>query len=313
MKEKTMKITAYIFEIVLIIILSFLYYLNKPIEIQKVIYIPNGSINKIISQLETQRFDLFKLDSLFLRFLGSPQSGWIDMTKRKMTKADFLYRITTAKSASQTITLIPGETTYIFLKQLSNRLNLNFSKLKKEYVLQTYIKEGAFVPETYNIPLKIDERKIIKILLTQSLKQMKEFSIKTLGYYNKEEWYKYLSIASVIQKESANIKEMPIVSSVIYNRLKKGMKLQMDGTLNYGKYSHVRITAKRIREDKSRYNTYKYKGIPKYPVCNVSFNAINSAIYPMKTDYLYFMKNKKGVHDFSRNYSTHLKNINATK
>ena len=53
----------------------------------------------------------------------------------------------------------------------------------------------------------------------------------------------------MIQKEAASINEMPIVSSVIHNRLKSGMKLQMDGTLNYGEYSNVKVTAQRIKDD----------------------------------------------------------------
>jgi UPF0755 protein len=107
---------------------------------------------------------------------------------------------------------------------------------------------------------------------------------------------------------------MPLVASVIYNRIKKGMRLQMDGTLNYGKYSHVRVTPKRIRNDKSIYNTYKYRGVPAIPVCNVGFEAIKASVFPAKTDYLYFMKSKNGTHDFSCNYSTHLSNIKrATK
>jgi UPF0755 protein len=143
---------------------------------------------------------------------------------------------------------------------------------------------------------------------------MESLSKKIFGVYNEEKWFRYVTIASIIQKESANNEEMPIVSSVIYNRLKKGMKLQMDGTLNYGKYSHIRITAKRIREDNSTYNTYIHSGIPAAPVCNVSREAIMAAIFPAKTDYLYFMKSKKGTHDFACNYSTHLRNIKrATK
>jgi UPF0755 protein len=143
---------------------------------------------------------------------------------------------------------------------------------------------------------------------------MKALSQKLFATYNEKKWFHYVSMASVIQKESANVQEMPIVSSVIYNRIKIGMHLQMDGTLNYGKYSHVKVTAKRIKEDMSSYNTYKYAGVPSDPVCNVSFDAIKAAVFPEKTDYLYFMKNKSGVHDFSRNYSTHLKNIRrATK
>jgi len=307
MNDKKLTIIKYILEIVLITVLSFMYYLNKPIESQKVVYIPKGSINQIISQLQHENYDVCKLDSLLLRFIGSPQSGWINM-------GDFLYKLTTAKAALQDIILIPGETTYIFLKQLSQNLSLNESRLRKEYRLQSPVEEGAFVPNTYKLPLGIEEKELIKILLRSSLSKMKKFSLKIFGNYNEKKWFQYVAIASVIQKESADVEEMPIVSSVIYNRVKKNMHLQMDGTLNYGKYSHIRVTPKRIKEDMSIYNTYKYKGIPKKPVCNVSFNALKAAIFPAKTDYLYFMKNRAGAHDFTRYYSTHLKNIKrATK
>jgi len=102
---------------------------------------------------------------------------------------------------------------------------------------------------------------------------------------------------------------MPLIASVIFNRLKKNMRLQMDGTLNYGIYSHQKITPKRIKGDKSSYNTYKFKGLPKEPICNVSKDALLAAIKPAKTDYLYFMKQSKNSHSFSKNFKEHRKNI----
>jgi len=291
-----------------------MYYLNKPIKSPRVLYIPSGSINKIISQLKRQNNQISKLDSLLLRLFGSPQSGWIDMKETSNTKGDFLYKLTKAKAALQSVTLIPGETTFIFLNQLSKNLHLNRKILQSEYDKQTNIRDGLFVPDTYNIPIGITEKEIIRLLLSVSQAKMKSLSYKFFGNYNKTKWLHFVAIASVIQKESANIDEMPIVSSVIHNRIKKGMKLQMDGTLNYGKYSHIKVTPKRIQEDKSIYNTYQHRGIPKNPVCNVSVDAIKAAIFPAKTKYLYFMKSKKGTHDFSCNYSTHLLNIkHATK
>ena len=291
-----------------------MYYLNKPIYSTRVLYIPSGSINKIISHLKIQNNQISKLDSLVLRVLGSPQSGWIDMKERENTKGDFLYKLTTAKAALQDIILIPGETTLVFLNQLSDTLQLDRVKLQNEYEKQSRIEEGMFVPDTYKIPIGITEEEIIKLLLQSSHKKMKEISIKIFGSYNEKKWLHYVAIASVIQKESANIEEMEIVSSVIYNRINKGMKLQMDGTLNYGQYSHVKVTPKRILDDDSVYNTYKNKGVPNVPVCNVSFEAIKAAIFPAKTSYLYFMKSKSGTHDFSCNYSKHLQNIrHATK
>jgi UPF0755 protein len=286
-----------------------MYYLNQPIQTNKVVFIPNGSINQIITQLYKRSYNVSKLDSILLRLIGSPQSGWIDMGTTHSVRGDFLYKLTTAKAALQNITLIPGETTYIFLNQLSKKLNLDRDTLQKEYDLQSNIQEGAFVPNTYSMPIGITEKELIKILLYNSRIMMQKLSNKMFGTYNEKKWFQYVSVASVIQKESANIKEMPLVSSVIYNRVKKGMRLQMDGTLNYGKYSHIKITPQRIREDTSIYNTYKYKGVPAIPVCNVSFDAIKAAVFPAKTQYLYFMKSKSGKHDFSRDYSTHLKNV----
>ncbi len=280
----------------------------------KVLYIPKGSINEIISHLKAQNYNVSKLDSIVLRLIGSPQSGWIDLDDNYLSKGDFLYKITRAKAALQDITLIPGETTYIFLNQLAKKLKLNRNKLQLAYEMYSKHEEGAFVPDTYKIPLGIKENELIKLLLQQSKKRMKALSFKFFANYDDKKWFQYVAIASVIQKESANIEEMPIVSSVIYNRIKKGMKLQMDGTLNYGKYSHIKVTPKRIREDKSSFNTYLHEGIPKIPICNVSFEAIKAAIFPAKTPYLYFMKSKNGTHDFTRYYSTHLKNIKrATK
>ena len=314
MNNKKLVIIKYILEMVLIIVLSFMYYLNKPINASKVLYIPKGSINQIISQLAHKNYNVCKLDSLILRVMGSPQSGWINIDSTYLTKGEFLYKLTTAKAALRNITLIPGETTYIFLNQLASNLNLDRKILQKEYDFYSKQKEGAFVPNTYKIPLGITEKNLIRLLLAKSSSQMKKLSIKLFGKYDEKKWFRYVAIASVIQKESANVEEMPLVSSVIYNRIKKGMKLQMDGTLNYGKFSHIKVTPRRIREDRSVFNTYIHKGIPAIPVCNVSFNAIRAAVFPSKTNYLYFMKSKKGTHDFASNYSTHLHNISrATK
>ena len=314
MKIKKLTIVKYVLEIILIIMLSFMYYLNKPIQTPKVLYIQAGSINQIIAQMQAKKYDVSKMDSLILRFIGSPQSGWVNMGTTRNTKADFLFKLTRAKAALQNVTLIPGETTYVFLRQLASNLDLDIKILEREYQRQSIVEEGAFVPDTYKMPIGITERELIHLLLKVSHEKMKALSMKIFGTYNKKKWFQYVAIASIIQKESANKEEMSIVSSVIYNRIKKGMKLQMDGSLNYGKYSHLKVTPYRIRNDNSIFNTYIHSGVPRVAVCNVSFSAIKAAIFPAKTDYLYFMKNKKGFHDFACNYSTHLRNIrHATK
>ncbi len=263
-------------------------------------------MSQIISYLDANNFSISKrVDKYLLYFIGKPQFGWIDIGQTRLSRGDFFYKLSHSKAAIKTLTLIPGETTKIFLEKTSKEFNLSFGKLYKFFIQSSPFKEGLLVPDSYNIPLGISEKHLIYYLINSSLKVHKENSLKIFGEYNQNRWYKYLIVASIIQKEAANKKEMPIVSSVIYNRLKKKMKLQMDGALNYGLYSHTKITAKRIREDTTRYNTYKYRGLPKYPVCNVGKAAIVAAIFPKKTGYLYFVKNSKGVHSFSKTYKQH--------
>ena len=273
-------------------------------------YIPKGSTYSIITYLNKNNYSLNYIDKFIIDIYGYPQSGWIDLKSTSMSKLDFLYKLTKSKAALKNVILIPGETYYYFLKQIANKLNISKVDLFKSYFKYAYKLDGNILPQTYSLPYGMNSDDVILYLINYTNKQYKNYSYKIFGTYNKKDWFRYISIASIIQKESASKQEMPIVSSVIFNRLKKNMNLEMDGTLNYGKNSHKKITSKLIKEDTSQYNTYKYKGIPKHPICAVEFEAIKSAIFPKKTDYLYFMKSAKGdSHIFTNSYKKHLKVI----
>ena len=299
---------------IFIFFLSFLVYLNRPIATDSVIYLPKGTIGEIITYLRQGNSNVSSIDKYFLATLGHPQSGWVDIKEKELSKLDFLHRLTTAKAAMSEITLIPGETTAIFLRDTAKKLNLSERNLNEFYNDIAPINDGFFIPETYKIPIGIDEKRLISHLADISKKRHEELSLKLLGEFDEKEWKKYLIIASIIQKEAADDSEMPLVSSVIYNRLKNGMKLQMDGTLNYGLYSHETITAKRIREDMSEFNTYLHEGLPPTPICAVSISAIKAAISPEKSEFLYFVRDKKTMkHKFSRTYQEHLRAVDTQK
>ncbi|HBM35233.1 MAG TPA: endolytic transglycosylase MltG [Sulfuricurvum sp.] len=300
--------------IILVIIVSFMTYLFSTVTSPKIVYIPQGSVFKSIAHLQDEGVNLYKIDAFILRLLGQPQQGWIDLKEEKTSRIEYLYKLTTAKAATRAITLIPGETTVIFLRQLSDELSLDMNLLQRAYEKHAPYKEGSFVPDTYSIPNAISEEKLIIHLLNESEQKMRIWADEYKKPYNKEKWLQIVTKASVIQKEAASLSDMPFVSSVIDNRIEKGMRLQMDGTLNYGEYSHQKVTARRIRTDKTPYNTYKNKGLPAFPVCNVSKDAIHAALYPKHTDYLYFVRGKNGEHVYSSYFSTHHQNIvNATK
>ena len=308
------KLFSLLFTLSFVLLLVFMGYIFMPIKTTQTVTLPKGSITKSIEHLKSQGYELTTVDIYILAyFLKQPKSGTLEIGEGKMSRISFLQKLSSAKEAINIVTLIPGETRPIFLEEIAKKYKLDKSKLDTYYSEFSSYKEAGIVPETYHIAQNSNEKSLIKILIEQSDKKYKQLSMKHLKKYDKEEWLKVLTIASVVQKEAANNEEMPIVASVVYNRLNIDMPLQMDGTLNYGKYSHVKVTPKRIKEDKSGFNTYANKGLPPYPVCSVSIQAIEATLNPKETDYLYFMKNKEGVHDFTNSYKEHLKNIKRAR
>jgi len=284
------------------------------VNTKRVIYIPKGSTNYIVTYLDKNNYDMNVLDKIAIKLLGYPQSGWIDLKTTKMSKIEFLYRLTTSKAALRKITLIPGETYYFFLQDLAKTLNISTNKLFEIYAQKAYRLDGNIIADTYHLPIGMNEEELIDYLFDITDKKYEKLSQKIFGLYNREKWYQYVTIASIIQKESASKEEMHLISSVIHNRINKGMRLQMDGTLNYGKNSHLKITPQMIKNDTSDYNTYKKRSVPKNPICAIEFEAIRSAIFPTKTSYLYFMKSKNGdSHNFSSSYKEHIQNIRSVQ
>lgn len=291
--------------------LALAFYLNLIVETPKTLLIPKGSSTLALKSLQSNHVDINKLDIYLMHAFGwYLQSGWIDMGAQKMSKYELLHRLAHAKATQKQITLIPGETTYYALKNLATTLHLSFEKLQRLYKQKSPFGEGVLFPDTYNVAKSINEEALIEHLLQCSMQKHKLLAHKYLHDFNQTQWFKeVITKASIIQKES-KLKEMPLVSAVIHNRLKKGMRLQMDGTLNYGKYSHTKITAKRIKEDTSPFNTYKIKGLPPTPICLVQYEAIDAVFnYPKDSNYLYFFKTSEDSHTFSATYQAHQKLI----
>ena len=302
-KNIVVKIIAAI-EVLLVLFIFVLFYLTRKVYTPRILFVPKGNTNYTIKKLQKNHLDISKADKIFIDLLGYPQAGWVDLKDNVMTKADFLYRLTHNKAALADITIIPGETDYFIYKLIGKKL-----KIKNFYC---NIDEGFIKPDTYRLPIGMKRKNVCKYLYIKSLKWHKSFAKRFFGVWNYKVYKKYLIIASIIQKEAANTKEMKYISAVIYNRLKKHMKLQMDGSLNYGSYSHIAVNSKRIRKDNSAYNTYKNYGLPPNPVCVVSKSALLCAIFPAKVHYLYFVKCGKH-HRFAFSYKAHLRNIHKCK
>jgi UPF0755 protein len=164
--------------------------------------------------------------------------------------------------------------------------------------------EGYLFPDTYYFPRGITSEKIISTMVKRF------WSVIDPKWYKQAEKlgfsiHEIITIASIIEKETGAASERPKISSVFHNRLKKRMRLESDPTVIYGiKNFNGNITKKHLRT-KTPYNTYKIRGIPVGPIANPGVDAIRAAIYPEKTDYLYFVSKKDTTHKFSTNFSAH--------
>ena len=126
-----------------------------------------------------------------------------------------------------------------------------------------------------------------------------------------------IKLASLIEAEAIYNFEKYIISSVFYNRIKKGMKLQSDPTILYYKNLKSEIKTRRIfKKDlllDHPWNTYTRKGLPLTAICNPGMKALDAAMNPIKTSFLYFVADGNGGHRFSDNYKKHLANIKLWK
>lgn len=222
-KRRTSKslILFNIIDFILVGLIVVLFYVTMPVTSTKVLFIPKGSTANIISYLNKSGYEMNALDGLIIKTFGFVQSGWIDINQNRLTKMDFIYKLVTSKAALKDITLIPGETSYVFLKKLAQEFNLSEEKLTQIYNEFAFKADGNILADTYSLPLGMKEDYMIFYLFSQTNKKYEEFSKKIFGIYDKNKWYNYLILASVIQKEAATINEMPIIASVIHNRLKK--------------------------------------------------------------------------------------------
>lgn len=171
--------------------------------------------------------------------------------------------------------------------------------------------EGYLFPETYQITKHTSEKDIITKMVNIFLNRFDEINIKYNSYIkNRNE---AIIMASVIEKETGASFERPTISSVFYNRLKRGMRLQSDPTIIYGILRATGVQIKNIRradiKSQNEYNTYHIYGLPKTPIANPGQDAIRAVFNPTKTEYLYFVSKNDGTHKFSLSYREHLKAV----
>ena len=164
--------------------------------------------------------------------------------------------------------------------------------------------EGYLYPATYNLSLGGSVEQLISQMVGQFDKRYAELTAKKGGGVGLSR-HAAVTLASMIEKEAVSREEMPLISSVFHNRLKIGMPLQSDPTAVYGVRAFSGKVTKADIERRSPYNTYQVKGLPPGPIGNPGVEALEAALHPAATKYLYFVARQDGTHQFSQSLDEH--------
>jgi UPF0755 protein len=180
-----------------------------------------------------------------------------------------------------------------------NSLNLNANSL-----------EGYLLPETYYFYSNSTAEEVLNKLFEEMKKIFATEKVQTQMKKLNMTMHQVLTLASIIEGESNLFSEFKTISGVYHNRLKKGMLLQADPTIQYiiRDRRKNKIYYKDLEID-SKFNTYKYPGLPPAPINNPGKQAIMAALFPEKHNYYYFVANGQGGHNFAKNSKEHLINV----
>ena len=178
------------------------------------------------------------------------------------------------------------------------------------------LKDGQIFPDTYRVA-RGTSRLALLDLARKKMQNLEDAWRKTNRKLPKplKNWDEVVILASIVQKETPQAREMPIVASVYLNRLNKGMRLQADPTVVYaltdklGDMQGQPLLRGHLKIE-SPYNTYRNAGLPPAPIANVGENAIRAVLKPADTNYLFFVADGRGGHLFSKDYEEHKKNHN---
>ncbi|MEU0105541.1 endolytic transglycosylase MltG [Streptomyces sp. NPDC006251] len=169
--------------------------------------------------------------------------------------------------------------------------------------------EGYLFPATYPLQEKVTPEKLLALMVDTANERFNGAPIAAGAQRNAMNVYQAVTIASIVQAEAATRADMGKVARVIFNRLERGMPLQMDSTLNYAlNRSTLRTTASDTRLD-SPYNSYQRMGLPPTPIDNPGEEAMRAAVDPPPGDWLYFVTVKPGDTRFTADYREHTRNV----
>jgi len=175
--------------------------------------------------------------------------------------------------------------------------------------------EGLVRPDTYKVSNSQDEISVLQTMVTAFDKSSLKLGLASANV-DGHTHYDIIKVASLIESEAKVPQDRPLIASVIYNRLRANMPLQIDSTVIYGRGDHTdrKLTPADLQDVKSPYNTYLHNGLPPTPIGSFSDASLLAAMHPAQTDFLYYvLAGKDGHHAFASTLEQQQANIDAAK
>ena len=277
---------------------------------------PGQSFSETVSQLEkadlVSRPRRFRWIALVTGSDRRIQAGEYRLSSA-MTPKEMLDTMVLGKSLLRRVVIPEGSTVFkiseiidesglvaqdAFLEAASDR------ELMKALGIEAEGFEGYLFPETYDFPKGVAAQDVIRTMVDHF------FSVLTPAWIERAHAgglsvHDVVTLASIVEKETAKPEERPLIARVFLNRLKRGMRLESDPTVIYGMDDFDGNLTRKDLETPTPYNTYQIRGLPPGPIANPGEASIEAVLYPSEATYLYFVSKNDGSHHFSRTFEEH--------
>jgi UPF0755 protein len=301
----------------LIVLLGiFLFCLQKPIIYQEKTIIIEKGTSVIETALQLKKENIVNNPCAFVskiilsNNLKNIQAGEY-LLNSNMTNNEIIDILTKGQTVKNTITIIEGWNNreigeYLEQKQLFKKEDIinyntsNFDFLKDRSNMSL---EGYLFPDTYLLEKNESLENVMKIILENFDKKLTPELREEIKKQNKT-IFEIITMASLIEKEVITYNDKQIVSGILWKRIEAGMPLQVDATVLYALEQNKEVSINDTKID-SPYNTYKYRGLPLGPICNPGLESIKAAIYPIKTNYWYYLSKPNKETVFSKTLEEH--------
>lgn len=286
---------------------------SQPVEYQLE---PGTSLSQVAMDLEQRRV-LRSAWSLKLLGRTSGQAGLIQSGRYRFSDAarpgQILQRLVDGDVLLASLTIPEGFTqdqVFKRIDELGYGQQARLEELASDPVFLQHLKlpgqslEGYLFPETYRFTPGTSEADLLTMMVAQFRNRISPGLEKKAAAHHLD-LHQLVTLASIIEKETGLVEEMPLISSVFHNRLQRHIPLQTDPTVIYGLADFDGNLTRRDLQAPSPYNTYLYSGLPPGPIANPGLAALQAAAEPAESKYLYFVAKGDGSHHFSKTLKEH--------